>query len=117
MRQSKLVKQIWTVLLSMGLAAMLGFSSSIWAVDLQSAKNQGMVGETPSGYLAVVNDSADARAVVAQVNAARKTHYQSIASRNGTSLQVVEVLAGKKAIQKAAAGHYVQSASGRWLKK
>lgn len=117
MMQYKWLKQIWTRLLGMGLAGMLAFSSSVWAIDLQSAKNQGLVGETQSGYLAVVKDSADAHALVAQVNDARKKHYQSIAKRNATSLQVVEVLAGKKAIEKAAPGHYVQGASGNWVKK
>jgi len=117
MIRSKLLKQIWTLLVGISLAGMLGFSSSLLALDLQSAKNQGLVGETASGYLAVVKNTADARAVVAQVNAARKSHYQSIASRNGTSLQVVEVLAGKKAIAKAASGHYVKSPSGSWVRK
>jgi len=117
MIRSKQFKQIWTLLLGMGLAGMLGFSSSLWAIDLQSAKSQGLVGETPSGYLAVVKASADARAVVAKVNDARKKHYQLIAKRNGTSLQVVELLAGKKAIEKAARGHYVKNASGSWVKK
>jgi len=111
------LKQIWTLLLGMSLAGMLGFSTSLWAIDLQTAKNQGLVGETPSGYLAPVANSADARAVVAKVNKARKKHYQSIASRNGTSLEVVEILAGKKAIAKAARGHYVKNASGSWVKK
>jgi len=117
MIRSKLLKKIWTLLLGMSLAGMLGFSSSLWAIDLQSAKSQGLVGETPSGYLAAVKNSAEARAVVAQVNSARKQHYQSIASRNGTSLQVVEILAGKKAIAKAARGHYIKSASGSWVRK
>ncbi|MCK4743619.1 MAG: YdbL family protein [Sulfuriflexus sp.] len=117
MIRSKLLKQIWTLLLGMSLAGMLGFSSSLWAIDLQSAKSQGLVGETPSGYLAVVKNSSDSRAVVASVNNARKKYYQSIASRNNTSLQVVEILAGKKAIAKASRGHYVKSASGSWVKK
>lgn len=101
----------------MALAGMLGLSSAAWAIDLHSAKNQGLVGETPSGYLAVVKNTPAARELVANVNNARKKHYQSIASRNGTSLQVVEVLAGKKAIAKAASGHYIKSASGNWVKK
>ena len=115
--QHKWLKKIWTLFLGMSLAGMLAFSSSVWAIDLQSAKNQGLVGETLSGYLAVVRNTADAHAIVAEVNKARKAHYQSIAKRNATSLQVVEVLAGKKAIEKAASGHYVQSASGNWVKK
>ena len=117
MIRSKLLKKIWTLFLSVSLAGMLGLSSSVYAIDLQSAKDQGLVGETPSGYLATVKNSADARAIVAQVNDARKKHYQSIAIRNGTSLQVVEVLAGRKAIAKAASGHYVRSASGSWGRK
>ena len=117
MIRSKLLKKIWTVFIGMSLAGMLGLSSSVWAIDLQSAKNQGLIGETPSGYLAVVKNTADARSLVAKVNDARKNHYQSIASRNGTSLQVVEVLAGKKAIARAASGHYVKSTSGSWVRK
>ena len=117
MIRSKLFKKIWTLFIGMSLAGMLSLSSSVWASDLQSAKSKGLVGETPSGYLAAVKNTAEARAVVAKVNSARKSHYQSIASRNGTSLQVVEVLAGKKAIAKAASGHYVKSASGSWIRK
>jgi len=117
MIQSTLQKKIWTVFIGISLAGMLGLSTSVWAIDLKSAKNQGLIGETPSGYLAVVKNTADARAVVEKTNNARKKHYQSIASRNGTSLQVVEILAGKKAIEKAKPGHYVKSASGSWVKK
>ena len=117
MIQNKLLKKIWTLFIGVSLAGMLGLSSSVWAIDLKSAKNQGMVGETPSGYLAVVKNTADARTLVAKINNARRNHYQSIASRNGTSLQVVEILAGKKAIAKAASGHYVKSASGSWVRK
>lgn len=115
--QHKWLKKIWTLFLAMGLAGMLGLSSSAWAIDLQSAKDQGFVGETLSGYLAVVKDSAGVHALVTNVNNARKTHYQSIAKRNGTSLQVVEVLAGKKAVEKASPGHYVQNTSGNWVRK
>lgn len=117
MIQDKPFKQFWTLLLTLGLAGVLAFSSSAWALDLQSAKNQGLVGETPSGYLALVKNTPDAQALVAKVNQARKKLYQSIAKRNGTSLQVVEILAGKKAMAKAAPGHYIKSPSGSWVKK
>jgi len=117
MFNKKQTKRTWTLFLGLSLAGMLGFASSLWAIDLQSAKDQGLVGETPSGYLAVVKNSADANALVTTVNAARKSLYQSIAARNGTSLAVVQVLAGKKAIEKAEPGHYVESASGGWVKK
>jgi len=115
--RSKLLNQFWTLFLSMSLISMLGLSSPAWALDLQSAKSQGKVGEMQSGYLGVVKSSTEVKALVNKVNKARKSHYEKIARRNNTSLEVVEVLAGKKAIEKAARGHYVQSASGNWVKK
>lgn len=110
-------KKTGAMLLLAWLAGMLIIATPVFALDLQSAKNQGLVGETPSGYLAVVKNTPAAQALVSRINQARKEHYQAIAKRNGTSLQVVEVLAGKKAIQKAAPGHYVKSPSGSWVRK
>lgn len=93
-------------------------SSVAVAVDLQGAKSQGLVGEQLNGYLGVVASSvsSDVKALVADVNKKRKKKYQSIANQNGTSLDTVELLAGKKAIEKTATGNYIQSATG-WKKK
>ena len=87
------------------------------ALDLQQAKERGLVGETPSGYLAVVQGGADASRVVNDVNRLRKQHYLSIAKRNGTSLAAVEALAGKKAIELTPAGQYIQLPNGKWVRK
>jgi len=114
---SKMLNQFWTLLLSVSLISMLGLSTPAWALDLKSAKAQGLVGEKQSGYLGAVKSSAGVKELITQVNEARKVHYKKIAKRNATSLEVVEVLAGKKAIEKAAVGHYVESASGSWVKK
>ena len=46
----------------------------------------------------------------------RKAKYQSIASQNSTSLETVELLAGKKAVEKTQPGNYIQTATG-WKKK
>jgi len=87
------------------------------AIDLQSAKKQGLVGETASGYLSAVKPaSADVKALMSDINAKRKHQYTSIAKRNGTSLSAIEQLAGKKAIEKSRPGSYVKPA-GSWLKK
>lgn len=90
----------------------------VFAMDLQSAKSQGLVGEQLNGYLGVVSASAgsDVNALVADINDKRKQKYQSIAKENGTSLDTVELLAGKKAIEKTSNGNYIQSATG-WKKK
>lgn len=89
-----------------------------FALDLTTAKNQGLVGETSKGYLGLVNNSnPEAAALVKTVNAKRKAKYQQIATQNGTQLPAVENLAGKKLTGRASAGHYIQSASGTWNKK
>ncbi len=100
-------------------AGMLLISAScVYAVDLQQAKATGLVGEQLNGYLGIVDAGAgnDVRAMVEDVNSKRKTKYKSIASQNSTSLETVEILAGKKAIEKTKAGHYIQTATG-WKKK
>ena len=88
------------------------------AVDLQQVKNNGLVGEQLNGYLGLVSADATAevRALVADVNARRKAKYESIAAQNGAGLETVELLAGKKAIEKTSPGNYIQSATG-WKKK
>jgi uncharacterized protein YdbL (DUF1318 family) len=88
-----------------------------FSLDLQSAKDQGLVGETPSGYLeAVKSPSGDVNTLVSSVNTQRKAKYQEIAQKNNTTLQAVELLAGKKAIEKSSAGSYVKL-GGSWQKK
>jgi len=96
---------------------LLVFSSYAMAIDLGSAKQQGLVGETASGYLeAVKTANGDVSALIQSVNQKRKQKYQQIAKRNGTTLQAVELLAGKKVIEKSAPGAYIKPA-GSWIKK
>ena len=87
------------------------------AVDLDSVKSSGAVGERADGYLGFVvqNPDGDVRALVADVNAKRKARYQQIAKRNSISLADVETLAGKKAMEKTPSGGYVFNTS--WKRK
>lgn len=90
---------------------------TVHALDLRSAKQQGLVGETTSGYLAPVNTSDKAvLKLVDTINSKRKEHYKGIAQKNKTPLKTVEQLAGKKAIAKTPAGQFVNTGSG-WQKK
>ncbi len=86
------------------------------AIDLHAAKAQGLVGETTTGYLAAVQATPEVQKLVATINAKRKQHYTQISQRNKTSLNVVEQLAGKKAIQKTPAGQFI-NVNGSWKKK
>ena len=96
---------------------LLLISHPAYSIDLQTAKSQGLVGETPAGYLeAVKAPSAETKTLIESVNAQRRTKYKEIAARNKTSLQAVEELAGKKAIEKSKAGSYIKH-GGSWQKK
>jgi uncharacterized protein YdbL (DUF1318 family) len=108
-------KPVVTLLLLAG----LGISSASWAINLQDAKAQGLVGEQPNGYLGLVKKDAkdEVKSMMAEINGLRKKEYQSIAQKNKTELGVVETLAGKKAIEMTPSGQFIKSPSGDWVKK
>ncbi|MEL0640478.1 YdbL family protein [Pseudoalteromonas aliena] len=91
-------------------------SFSVWAISLDDAKNQGLVGEDSSGYLGLVVQNAEAKAVVDDINAKRKAQYLKLAKKNNLSLSQVEALAAAKTIEKTQSGHYVE-VNGNWVKK
>jgi uncharacterized protein YdbL (DUF1318 family) len=111
-----ITKKIVYLLLSLVLLIPLSFA---WALDLESAKSQGLVGELQSGYLAPIEgkDSAEVGKLVSTINSKRKAEYQKIAKTSGTTLSAVEALAGKKAIEKTISGNYVQNSNGKMQKK
>ena len=91
-------------------------SFSAWAISLDDAKNQGLVGEDSSGYLGLVVQNAEAEAVVDDINTKRKAQYLKLAKKNNLSLSQVEALAAAKTIEKTQSGHYVE-VNGNWVKK
>lgn len=96
---------------------LLLIAQSAYSIDLQTAKTQGLVGESSSGYLeAVKSPSPETKALIESVNSKRKQKYQEIAARNKTSLQAIEKLAGEKAIKKSKSGSYIKQ-GGSWQKK
>lgn len=102
---------------------LLVFSLPLMAMNLQqamsnlgAAKEQGLVGEQPDGYLGVVTASAEAGELVKLINDARRAQYQRLAKDNSLSLPDVEAMAGQKAIEKTQSGHYIQI-NEKWAKK
>src|SRR5690554_2633173 len=83
--------------------------------NLGAAKEQGLIGEKPDGYLGVVKAEGNAGEIVQLINKARKAEYQRLAESNGISVKDVEVIAGKKAIERTQSGHYIYS--GGWVRK
>ncbi|RMH59442.1 MAG: DUF1318 domain-containing protein [Zetaproteobacteria bacterium] len=89
-----------------------------WSADLRSAKQAGLIGERLDGYLGFVRAAPpDVRALVREVNRKRRARYRQIAAQSGIALHQVELLAGRKAIAKTPSGLFVQSPSGRWVRK
>lgn len=101
----------------MALAGSMLFASAAFALDLNSAKAQGLVGEKRDGYLGAVTGNAEAQALADAINAKRKQEYQSIAAQNGQPLNVVEKLAASKAYEMTPKGQYLMDAGGAWVKK
>ncbi len=96
------------------LAALL-FSMPAAALELDEAKDMGLVGEMPNGYLGLVGKNAEAAVLVAEINAKRKSHYQGIANDQNTALENIEKIAGEKLVKKAQAeGHYYMNVSAQW---
>ena len=96
-------------------ASMLGAVPAS-ALSLGEAKQKGLVGEMSNGYLGVVKSSAQAKKLVDTVNAKRRKAYEDIARKRGATLKDVELLAGKKAINKTPKGQYVKL-NGSWRRK
>jgi len=107
----RLIRQIAAVLL----IAALG--TSAWAVDLGTAKSQGLVGERADGFLQPMGSAgADVKALVNDINAKRRAAYADIAKKNNVSIDQVGRLTAPKAFSESPPGTYIETASG-WQRK
>lgn len=99
------------------MALVLLLSGQVFALDIDGAKSQGLVGEQPDGYLGVVKATPEAVELSSDINQKRRQAYQRIAKQNGITLEQVSTLAGQKAIEKTPGGQYVKTPTGQWVKK
>ena len=86
-------------------------------MTLNDARQQGLVGETLSGYIAPIKQDKATLALVKNINEARAEHYQQLADSNNISVDEVAKLAGQKLVTRAAPGEYVRGINGQWMKK
>jgi hypothetical protein len=105
------MKKISLVLVASSLAF------SVWAMSLEQAKKQGLVGELPNGYLGAVVSNNDVNSLVDKVNIRRKDIYLKLARKNNLTMEQVTKLAGEKALAKTQSGHLIKNAAGKWVKK
>lgn len=92
---------------------------SAFALTLQEAKTEGLVGELRNGYVGLVVESVPAEvvAMVRDVNNQRRELYRDIAQQNDITVEQVAALAFEKAVEATPAGQYLQDASGAWVRK
>lgn len=113
----KRLMQVFALVLAFGVSVpVLAMGLDEAKQKLDSVKQQGLVGETPTGYLDVVRAEGQAREVVEAINSARRDEYKRIAEKHNIPVTQVETVAGKKAIEKTPAGQWVQI-DGKWVKK
>ncbi len=107
------MKQIFAAI---GLLLLL---QNAWAIDIRDAKEQGLIGEANTGFIAAVRSpaSAEVRALIADVNAKRKAQFNQTAQKTGATPAQVAYRFYELAVQRTAPGHYYQDASGQWQKK
>ena len=109
--------QMFALVLAFGISAsVLAMGLDEAKQKLDSVKQEGLVGETPTGYLEVVGAEGQAKEVVEAINSARRDEYKRIAEKHNIPVTQVETVAGKKAIEKTPSGQYVQM-GGKWVKK
>ncbi|WHP33334.1 YdbL family protein [Trabulsiella odontotermitis] len=92
-------------------------STSVLALTLTEARQQGRVGETLNGYLAPIAQDKETLALVKNINDARSESYQQLADSNNLPVDEVAKMAGKKLVARAQPGEYVKGLNGKWLKK
>jgi uncharacterized protein YdbL (DUF1318 family) len=98
-------------------ALLLTLAVPAFALDLDEARGKGLLGEQADGYVGiVVSPTPELGQLVADINAKRKAHYGEIAARNGTPVEAVAALAGKKLVEGAPSGQFVKT-NGGWTKK
>lgn len=87
------------------------------AGPLDDAKAGGLIGEQADGYVGAVGDQKSVQALINETNTKRKAKYAEIAAKRGAPVDAVAKIAGKKLIERSAAGHFVRGGNGQWVKK
>ncbi len=88
--------------------------------DLASAESSGHIGENRSGFVelrAAGTGDASLDSLVSAENSDRMIIYNSIAGKNGATLDEVQKLYAKKLQSGAPSGTPIESASGEWMTK
>jgi uncharacterized protein YdbL (DUF1318 family) len=117
-----------TTLVSLLVIGSIVLAAAAWAQDLKSRmsarrpainslKASGVVGENNQGYLTLLKQKTDKKALVAAENKDRRKAYQIIAKQQGTTAEHVAKRRALQIAKKAKPGTMLQNAKGKWYKK
>ena len=84
---------------------------------IKDLKARGIVGENNLGFLEFIGDQKEKADVVKAENRDRKSVYDAIAKKQGTTAEVVGKHRAAQIAGKAPAGRMLQVANGKWSKK
>lgn len=105
------MKKLHTIALTV---LLLGAAFPAWALDLHEARRSGQIGEQRDGYAAALQSNATINALVADVNAKRRTEYARIAKEKGQTVEIVAKVAAEQIVGGLEPGAKYQDAAGAW---
>jgi len=100
------------------LTSLIFASQYLLALELDEAKQAGLVGEQADGYVGAVNKpvAEEIRGFIENINNKRKEKYQEIANKRKVDLSLVEQQSGKKLIERLKSGEFFKK-KDEWEKK
>ena len=109
-------------------AGLLAVAGTAWADGLKERmqkrlptivdlKQRGIVGEDSNGFLAFIKGKNEKKDVVDAENNDRRTVYQAIAKKQGTTAELVGQRRAIKLAEKAGPGEWLQKPNGEWYQK
>lgn len=100
------------------LTFMLSLANTAWALNIDDAKSQGLIGELSNGYLGLINNSnSEAKKLTEDINRKRRAAYAAKAKKAGVELKIIEIRIGERLQQRAKKGEYIQRSNGQWQRK
>lgn len=104
-------QRLFSIMVAMGI---LLSSFPAFAMDLHDARHAGILGETVTGYVAVLKESPEATALANDINQKRLQEYSRIAKENNQPVDVVAKLAAVQIINRLDAGDRYQDSNENW---
>lgn len=99
------------------LAIIAATASAAFALDLETARSRGLVGEVDNGYIAIPPGAGtEAQLLVGTVNKERRAAYAEIAAKNSITIDAAGQRTFEKRYPSFPAGTWVQL-QGTWSKK